>query len=147
MSISEKFSNFQASKAVLFWSCAACVVATMVVGFTWGGWVTGGAAQERAEAASEQAVAQLAADICFSRYLAAPDARASLVALTEESSFRRSGVLEDGGWVTFAGRENPIDGAANLCARQLAEVDATTLPQASPVAETAAPLAETTTAQ
>ncbi|AVF03555.1 MULTISPECIES: hypothetical protein [Devosia] len=147
MSISEKFSNFQASKAVLFWSCAACVVATMVVGFTWGGWVTGGAAQERAEAASVQAVAQLAADICFSRYLAAPDARASLVALTEESSFRRSGVLEDGGWVTFAGRENPIDGAANLCARQLAEVDATTLPQASPVAETAAPLAETTTAQ
>lgn len=147
MSISEKFSNFQASKAVLFWSCAACVVATMVVGFTWGGWVTGGSAQERAEAASEQAVAQLAAEICVNRYLAAPDARASLVALTEESSFRRDGVLEDGGWVTFAGREDPIDGAAEICADRLAEVDVTTLPEAIPMAEAAVPLAETPTAQ
>ena len=64
-SISEKFRDFRASKAVLFWSCAGCIIATMVVGFTWGGWVTGGSAQERADEAAEQAVAELAADICF----------------------------------------------------------------------------------
>ena len=140
MSISEKFSNFQASKGVLFWSCAACVVATMVVGFTWGGWVTGGSAQERADTAAEQAVAQLAADICFRRYLAAPDARVNLTALVEESSYRRDGVLEDGGWVTCADREDPIKGAAEICADRLAEVDISTLPDTSPVAE--APPAE-----
>ncbi|MCP8883053.1 hypothetical protein NIM87_06045 [Devosia sp. XJ19-1] len=146
MSISEKFSNFQASKAVLFWSCAGCVVATVVVGFTWGGWVTGGSAQERAEAASTQAVAQLAAEVCFSRYLAAPDARVNLIALTEQSSYRRGGVLEEGGWVTFADREKPIGGAARICADRLAEVDPATLPQPAPVAAVEA-AAETTTAQ
>ena len=145
-SISEKFRDFRASKAVLFWSCAGCIIATMVVGFTWGGWVTGGSAQERAdeaaeqavaELAAEQAVAQLAADICFKRYLASPDVRVNLAALNEESSYRRSGVLEDGGWVTLADREDPIDGAAGLCAKRLAEVDLSTLP-ATPVADAGA---------
>ena len=135
-SISEKFRDFKAGKATLFWSCAACVVVTMVVGFTWGGWVTGGAAQERADKAAEQAVAELAADICFKRYLASPDARVNLTALNEESSYRRGGMLEDGGWVTLADREDPIDGAARLCAEQLAEVDLSTLPEA-PVADAA----------
>ena len=136
-SISEKFRDFRASKAVLFWSCAGCVIATMVVGFTWGGWVTGGSAQERADEAAEQAVAELAADICFKRYLASPDVRVNLTALNEESSYRRSGVLEDGGWVTLADREDPIDGAAGLCAKRLAEVDLSTLP-ATPVADAGA---------
>jgi len=142
-SIPEKFRDFRASKAMLFWSCAGCAVATMVVGFTWGGWVTGGSADQRADAAAEQAVAQLAADICFTRYLAAPDVRASLTALNEESSYRRGGMLEDGGWVTLGDREDPIDGAARLCADRLAEVDLATLPQA-PVADAAG--AVTTTA-
>jgi len=136
-SIAEKFRDFRAGKAVLFWSCAGCVIATMVVGFTWGGWVTGGSAQQRADAAAEQAVAQLAADICFKRYLASPDARVNLTALTEESSYRRGGVIEDGGWVTLADREDPVDGAAKLCADRLAEVDLSTLPT-TPVADAGA---------
>ena len=136
-SISEKFRDFRASKAVLFWSCAGCIIATMVVGFTWGGWVTGGSAQERADEAAEQAVAELAADICFKRYLASPDVRVNLTALNEESSYRRSGVIEDGGWVTLADREDPINGAAGLCAKRLAEVDISTLP-ATPVADAGA---------
>ena len=148
-SISEKFRDFRASKAVLFWSCAGCIIATMVVGFTWGGWVTGGSAQERADEAAEQAVAELAADICFKRYLASPDVRVNLTALNEESSYRRSGVLEDGGWVTLADREDPIDGAAGLSAKRLAEVDLITLP-ATPVADAGAVAAtapEATTVQ
>ncbi|WP_200950257.1 hypothetical protein [Devosia sp. Root635] len=136
-SISERFRDFKAGKATLLWSCAGCIVATMIVGFTWGGWVTGGSAQERADKAAQQAVAELAADICFKRYLAAPDARVNLTALNEESSYRRGGVLEDGGWVTLADREDPIDGAARLCADQLAEVDLGTLPT-TPVADAGA---------
>ena len=135
MSFAEKFRDFRASKATLFWSCAGCVVATLVVGFTWGGWVTGGSAQQQAEVAAEQAVAKLAADICFKRYLAAPDARMNLTALNEETSYRRDGMLEDGGWVTFADRQDPIDGAAELCAERLAEVDISTLPPTAPVAD------------
>lgn len=136
-SISERFRDFKAGKATLFWSCAGCIIATMVVGFTWGGWVTGGSAEQRADKAAQQAVAELAADICFKRYLAAPDVRASLTALNEESSYRRDGLLEEGGWVTLADRADPIDGAADLCADRLAEVDLSTLP-ATPVADAGA---------
>ena len=143
-SISETFRNFKASKTVLFWSCAGCVIATMVVGFTWGGWVTGGSAQARADEAAEQAVAQLAADICVNRYLASPDARASLAALKDESAYRRDGLIEDGGWVTFAGRDEPIDGAADLCADRLAEIDLSSLPE-TPVADAGAASAMTPT--
>jgi hypothetical protein len=134
MSFTDKFRDFKASKGVLFWSCAGCIVATMVVGFTWGGWTTAGAAEERAQAAAEDAVAQLAADICVNRYLASPDVRTNLAAFNEESVYRRDGLIEDGGWVTLANMEDPIDGAADLCADRLAEVDMSTLPEV-PVAE------------
>ena len=30
------------SPKVLLWSCVACIVLTMIIGFTLGGWVTGG---------------------------------------------------------------------------------------------------------
>ncbi|WP_193336862.1 hypothetical protein [Devosia beringensis] len=136
MSVSEKFRDFKAGKATLFWTGAACAVATMVIGFSWGGWVTGGSAQERADLTAEQAVAELAADICVKRYLASPDARVSLTALIEESTYSRDGTLEEAGWVTFGDREEPVDGAAGLCADRLAEVDITSLPETS-VAATA----------
>ena len=135
--IGEKFRDFKASKAVMFWSCAGCIVATMVLGFTWGGWVTAGSAQEQAANAADQAVAELAADICVKRYLASPEARVNLTALTESSSYSRDGLIEEGGWVTFADREDPIDGAADICADRLAEVDLSELPEV-PVAAAAA---------
>ena len=47
--------GYRATKATLFWSCAACIVATVVVGFTWGGWVTGGTARSMAQNAAESA--------------------------------------------------------------------------------------------
>jgi hypothetical protein len=146
-SMSEKFRDFRASKGTLFWSCAGCIVATMIIGFTWGGWTTAGSAAERAEEAAEQAVAQLAADICVNRYLASPDVRTHLTAFNEESVYRRDGLIEDGGWVTFAGMEDPVDGAAELCADQLAEVDMSALPEV-PVAEaTTVPATEITAVQ
>lgn len=146
MSVSERFRDFRASKATLFWSCAACAIATMAVGFTWGGWVTGGSAEEQAQIAAEEAVAELAADICVQRYLASPDARVSLTALIEESSYSRDGIIEEGGWVTFGGRDEPVEGAADLCADRLAEVDLASLPN-TPVADATPSIAPATIVQ
>ena len=131
MSIIEKFRDFEAGKATLFWSCAACSIATMVVGFTWGGWVTGGSAQERADIAAGQATASLAADVCVQRYLEAPQSRVSLTALIDQSAYSRRGTIEDGGWVTLGDRETPVVGAGILCAQRLAEIDLATLPETS----------------
>ena len=47
--LSQRFQQYHASKTVLFWACAGCVILATVVGFSWGGWMTGGSAREMAE--------------------------------------------------------------------------------------------------
>ncbi len=121
--IKEKFDGFKASKTVLVWSCLGTAVLTMVVGFTWGGWVTGGSAQQRADDAARQATASLAADLCFDNFMAAPNARTQLMALKDESSYQRDNFVEDGGWTTLGGQDKPVSGAAGLCADRLAEAE------------------------
>ncbi len=51
--------------------------------------------------------------------LAAADADAKLAALKETDSWKQDTFIEEGGWVTFANMEKPVDGAAELCASRL----------------------------
>src|SRR5690349_17655722 len=119
VSLGKRWQNFQASKTQLFWACAACAVATIVVGFTWGGWVTGGTANLRAATAATEARAQLAASVCVERFAKGPDATAQLAALKGSESWKRDTLIEAGGWVTLAGMDKPVAGAASLCVQQL----------------------------
>ena len=129
-SMSQRFQDYRPSKTALFWSCAGSIVATMIVGFAWGGWVTGGTAQEMAEEAAEQAQAQVAAAVCVDRFMAAADARPQLAALKENtSSWRQENFIEDGGWALIADQE--YDGAAELCADKLIEMEAAPAQEAS----------------
>jgi hypothetical protein len=128
--MSQHFQDYRPSKTALFWSCAGCIVATMIVGFSWGGWVTGGGAQEMVEDAAEQARAQVAAAVCVETFMAAPDAGLQLTSLKEESSpWRQENFIEDGGWAVIANQE--YDGAAELCADQLIEMEAAPAQEAS----------------
>jgi hypothetical protein len=121
--MSQRFQDYRPSKTALFWSCAGCIVATLIVGFTWGGWVTGGSAQDMAEGAAEQARAEVAAAVCVDKFMAATDARLQLASLKENtSSWRQENFIEDGGWAVVADQE--YDGAAELCAEQLVEMEA-----------------------
>lgn len=121
--IRDSVRDYKPSKKVWLWSCVGTAVATMVVGFTLGGWVLGGTANEMAQAGAREARASLAASVCVSRFLSATDARVNLAALKEESSFSQDDFVEDGGWVTFGDSDEPVDGAADLCADQLAEAE------------------------
>jgi hypothetical protein len=121
-STQQRFQEYRPSKTALFWSCAGCIVATMIVGFTWGGWVTGGTASEIAENAAAQARAQVAATVCVDKFMNAADARIQLASFKDAgSSWRRENFIEDGGWATVAGQE--YDDAAELCAEQLMAVE------------------------
>ena len=119
-----KWSEYRPSKAVWFWSCAGCVLATVIVGFTWGGWVTGGTAEEMVGDARESGRAELAAVVCVDRFLDESGAVANLAELKEQSQWQRDDYIEDGGWTTLVGFDEPIEGAADLCATQLAEMEA-----------------------
>ena len=117
----KRWKDYRASKGVWFWSCAACVVATVVVGFTWGGWVTGGTATTMAADAATAARTQLAAAVCISRFQSGPDASAQLVALKKADSYARGDLIQKDGWATMPGSKQPVAGAADACAQQLVD--------------------------
>jgi hypothetical protein len=120
--MSQRFEDWRPSKTALFWSCAGCVVATLIIGFSWGGWVTGGTAQELAEDAAEQASAQVAAAVCVKNFMGAADAGPQLASLKgNTSSWKRENFIEDGGWAMIDDQE--YDGAAELCAERLIEME------------------------
>jgi pimeloyl-ACP methyl ester carboxylesterase len=124
------FDQYRASKTVLFWTCAGSVILAIVVGFSWGGWVTGGTARTMAEQSAAQARQELAAVVCVDRFMAAPDMGAQLAALKGmERSYERSKFVEDGGWAMMpvsAGSTMTVSSsdqrkAAGLCAEELAK--------------------------
>ena len=128
--LSQRLQQYQASKTVLFWACAGSVIAATVVGFSWGGWVTGGSAMEMAEESAAQARQELAAVVCVDRFMAAPDAGVQLTVLQEITTPRAQGkFVEDGGWAIIVPASSPTDykarandrKAAGLCAEELAK--------------------------
>ncbi|MEO5326477.1 hypothetical protein PV773_24505, partial [Mesorhizobium sp. CC13] len=96
-------------------------ILTIVAGFTFGGWMTGGSARLMASVAARDARAELAAAECVQRFVASEQAAEQLAALKDLSSWQRSGFIKDGGW-SKVGSE-PVPGADNLCASNLAAMD------------------------
>ena len=120
-SFARRFEDYQPTKSMLAWACVATAVATMIVGFSWGGWVTGGTSQTMATAAGDAARAELASVICVERFKAASDSAAKLVefnAITD--SYKKRQFVETGGWATMPGQKSPDRRAAEGCAVALA---------------------------
>ena len=137
--LSQRVQQYRASKAVLFWACAGSVIVATIVGFSWGGWVTGGSAREMAEESAAQARQELAAVVCVDRFMAAPDAGVQLTALQEiTSSYAQSKFVEEGGWATIVPASSTADRkasaaasaddrkAAGLCAAELSKREIST---------------------
>jgi hypothetical protein len=140
--LSQRLREYQASKTVLFWACAGSMVVATVVGFSWGGWVTGGSAQEMAEDSAAQARQELAAVVCVDRFMAAPDAGVQLTALQEITSASTQGkFVQDGGWAVIVPSSGPTDyearaderKAAGLCAEELAKREMPTAGEAAEI--------------
>ncbi len=119
--VSGRWNDYQPTKSTLAWACVGAVIATMIVGFTWGGWVTGGTSRSAAATAGEGARGELASAICVERFNAAPDAAAKLVALKAISnSYEKRQFIEAGGWATMPGQTTPNRHGAEACAIALA---------------------------
>jgi hypothetical protein len=74
----------------LLQGAAAGVVATVVVGFGWGGWSLGSTANKMANEQSERAVIAALAPVCADKFRALPDAAAKTVELSKADSWKRS---------------------------------------------------------
>lgn len=122
-SLSQRWQEYRPSKAVWFWSCVACIVLTMIVGFTAGGWVTGGTARSMAAQAEQDARETLVASICVDRFLGAPNAQSKLTELKDTSSWQRDDFIVDGGWSKIVALNEQIPGAADVCAERLVAME------------------------
>jgi hypothetical protein len=99
------------------WGVVGGAAAAIIIGFAWGGWVTGGAAGEM-EADSAQAAIILAfTPLCVARAEAEPE---QLALLEEETSWRRHNFVADAGWVDNVSEQYRTAVARN-CASILVE--------------------------
>lgn len=117
----QRWNGVQASKTVIVWLLAAAVVLTMVIGFVWGGWVTGGSAQSTANTTAEEAVVMRLAPICVAQFNQDPQRDAKLVELREMTSYARRTYVSEQGWATMPGEDAPDRNVATACATLLME--------------------------
>jgi len=102
------------------WGAVGGAIALAIVGFTWGGWVTGGAAETAAKQRASMAVVTALAPICVDKFRRQADASASLVELKKASSWQQGTFVEKGGWATMPGTNSPDSAVAKACAETLA---------------------------
>jgi len=94
-----------------------------IVGFTWGGWMTGGTADKLADQRVDTAVVAALTPICVEKFQQSGDAIANLAALKKISSTWEQGrFIEEGGWATRPGATSPDYALGRACAEKLALV-------------------------
>ncbi len=103
------------TKPALF-GAAAGALALAIVGFSWGGWVTGGSAELSAKQRAEQAVVAALTPGCVAQFRAAPDAEVQLAALKKANTWEQGAFIEKGGWANMPGSAKANSGLARSCA-------------------------------
>jgi pimeloyl-ACP methyl ester carboxylesterase len=90
-------------------------VAIMVVGFSWGGWMTGGGATElAADRAHDEVIAALV-PICLQISQNDPDRVTKMATITEATTYQRRDAVMAAGWATVPGAEAANRDLAQAC--------------------------------
>ena len=99
---------------------AACgAIAVAVVGFQWGGWVTGGYAKTMASTEASAAVVEVLTPLCLDLAKRDPDYASKLVELKKASSYTRSDLVEKAGWGAVLGTVETNKVINRTCADKL----------------------------
>ena len=95
-------------------------VLTMVVGFSWGGWVTGGTARTMAADQSKADVVTALSLICVDQSKRDPQLAERVAAIKAASSWERSSIVSNNGWATMPGATEANSQVARDCADKIA---------------------------
>ena len=103
------------------WGIAGGALALAIVGFSWGGWTTSGAAESTARAQVDTAVVDALAPVCVDRFQRAADAPANLAALRRIDNSSQGDFVEKGGWAGVPGNNSSerVAAVARACATLL----------------------------
>ena len=106
-----------ASVKPAIWGAIGGAIAAMIVGFAWGGWVTGGTAGKMVETSAQDASVLALTPLCVVKAEQQPD---QLVLLKKESSWNRGSFVTKAGWVANV-NEKYRSAVATACASALGE--------------------------
>jgi hypothetical protein len=103
----------------LLQGAAVGAVATMIVGFGWGGWMLGGTAKTLADNSTKNAVIAAIAPICVDQFQHGAAAVTNLVELKKISAYQQAAYVEKGGWAVMPGSTKVDSGVPEACATLL----------------------------
>ncbi len=113
--LGQRWNSVQPTKTHLVWACILTAILTMIVGFNWGGWVTGGSSVKAGVLVGQDAVIQRLAPICVTQFSQSPDKAVKLDELKALSTYQRTQYVQDQGWATMPGEEKPDRKVADAC--------------------------------
>ena len=94
-----------------------------IAGFTWGGWVTGSTANDRAMAMSRVDVVASMVPVCLDMARSDPTRAATLATIRAASTYQRRDALMAAGWATMPGTDAPDRDIAQACLQPLMSID------------------------
>jgi hypothetical protein len=103
----------------LLQGAAVGAIATLVIGFGWGGWMLGSSAKTLADNTASSAVVAAIAPICVHQFQRSEDAADNLTALKKINAWEQATYVEKGGWATMPGSEAAHSGVPQACAALL----------------------------
>lgn len=107
------------------WGVVLGSAATMIVGFSWGGWTTGSTAERMAVERSSATLVVALTPSCVASFRSQPGGTAKLAELKKiDSSWEQRQFIEKGGWATPEGEKEPNSGLANSCVEALLKAKA-----------------------
>ena len=99
---------------------AGCgAIALAIVGFSWGGWVTGGKARQMAADQARTDVVEALSLICIDQSARDPQLVERVAALKAASSWSRSDLVVKNGWATMPGATAADRQVAVACADKI----------------------------
>lgn len=107
----------------LLQGAAGGAAALALIGFAWGGWVTGGTAKQMAEKSASTAVVAALAPICVNNFQHSAKATENMAELKKVGySWEQGKFIEKGGWATMPGATSPDTAVATACAEMLGKL-------------------------
>jgi len=98
--------------------CAGAL-ATVLVGFGWGGWMLGSTAKQMAVKDTSTALVAVLAPMCADKFRGGSEAPANMAEFKKVNTWQQDTYLQKGGWTTFPGLTSPDLAIAQACARIL----------------------------
>jgi len=118
------------SRTRLLQGAAIGAVATMVIGFYWGGWKLGSTAEEMASRRVSLALVEVYAPICVERFQQQANLEGKWLEFTKIDSWRRDDYIKQTGFATPPGSTSPNARIADACAEALGKIVALQKPAA-----------------